>query len=98
MTKIDLRAPLDGVIPLLGQVPDPVFSQKMVGDRISIDPSNPAFLCSATQTVAGPRQINKRNPQFLAVWRLAAGSAKIGMYRAWYGSDCCRLLGQVGGG
>ncbi len=26
----------------------------------------PAFLCSATQTVGGSRQINKRTPQFLA--------------------------------
>ena len=39
MTTFELRAPLDGVIFPLEQVPDPVFSQKMVGDGISIDPT-----------------------------------------------------------
>jgi phosphocarrier protein FPr len=35
---IELKAPLDGVILPLEQVPDPVFAQKMVGDGVSIDP------------------------------------------------------------
>lgn len=39
MTTIELRAPMDGVIFPLEKVPDPVFSQKMVGDGISIDPT-----------------------------------------------------------
>jgi phosphoenolpyruvate-protein phosphotransferase len=38
MTVVELRAPLDGVILPLEQVPDPVFAQKMVGDGLSIDP------------------------------------------------------------
>ena len=36
---VELKAPLDGVIFPLEQVPDPVFSQKMVGDGVSIDPT-----------------------------------------------------------
>jgi phosphocarrier protein FPr len=35
---LTLKAPLTGVMVALERVPDPVFSQKMVGDGISIDP------------------------------------------------------------
>jgi len=45
MTTFELKAPLDGVILPLEQVPDPVFSQKMVGDGISIDPTS-QILCA----------------------------------------------------
>ncbi len=38
MASISLKAPLSGVVVPLEQVPDPVFSQKMVGDGASIDP------------------------------------------------------------
>ncbi|BHH84096.1 phosphoenolpyruvate--protein phosphotransferase [Desulforhopalus sp. 52FAK] len=38
MEKVIVKAPLSGVIYPIEQVPDPVFSQKMVGDGISIDP------------------------------------------------------------
>ncbi len=38
MQNIIVKAPLSGVIFPIEQVPDPVFSQKMVGDGISIDP------------------------------------------------------------
>ena len=38
MQTIIIKAPLSGVIFPIEQVPDPVFSQKMVGDGISIDP------------------------------------------------------------
>ena len=37
MATFELRAPLDGVILPLEQVPDPVFSQKMVGDGLAIE-------------------------------------------------------------
>ncbi len=37
---LELKAPLSGPIVALEDVPDPVFSQKMVGDGISIDPIN----------------------------------------------------------
>lgn len=39
-SKLVLKAPLSGPVMPLDQVPDPVFSQKMVGDGISIDPVN----------------------------------------------------------
>ena len=38
MATLELRAPLDGIILPLEQVPDPVFCQKMVGDGLAIDP------------------------------------------------------------
>lgn len=38
--KITLRAPLSGYILELAKVPDPVFSSKMAGDGISIDPTS----------------------------------------------------------
>ena len=38
MATIELGSPLDGVIMPLEQVPDPVFSQRLVGDGLSIDP------------------------------------------------------------
>ncbi|VUD51474.1 Phosphoenolpyruvate-protein phosphotransferase [Thalassocella blandensis] len=39
-TTLALKAPLTGPLMALENVPDPVFSQKMVGDGISIDPVN----------------------------------------------------------
>lgn len=36
--KLILKAPLSGPLVSLEEVPDPVFSQKMVGDGITIDP------------------------------------------------------------
>ena len=38
MQNVTIKAPLSGVIFPIEQVPDPVFSGKMVGDGISIDP------------------------------------------------------------
>src|ERR1043165_9686612 len=35
-----LTAPLSGVIYPLERVPDPVFAQKLVGDGVSIDPTD----------------------------------------------------------
>lgn len=39
-SAIALKAPLSGYLVPIEQVPDPVFAQKMVGDGISIDPTN----------------------------------------------------------
>lgn len=39
-----LRAPLTGYLLPIEQVPDPVFSQKMVGDGVSIDPLSSALV------------------------------------------------------
>jgi phosphocarrier protein FPr len=36
--RLDLKAPLTGVLVPIEQVPDPVFAQKMVGEGLSIDP------------------------------------------------------------
>ncbi|MGE0488488.1 MAG: phosphoenolpyruvate--protein phosphotransferase [Vulcanimicrobiota bacterium] len=36
--RVKIQAPLSGVVVPLEQVPDPVFSQKMVGDGLAIDP------------------------------------------------------------
>src|SRR6478752_3910543 len=42
--RIELVAPLSGVMVPLETVPDPVFAQKMVGDGISIDPTSHELL------------------------------------------------------
>ena len=39
-TVLVLRAPLSGIIWPLERVPDPVFAQKLVGDGLSIDPTD----------------------------------------------------------
>src|SRR6476660_6579849 len=39
-SKVQLLAPLSGQVWALERVPDPVFSQKMVGDGLSIDPTD----------------------------------------------------------
>jgi PTS system glucose-specific IIA component len=39
MTRIQVLAPLDGMVVDLEKVPDQVFAQKMVGDGVAIDPS-----------------------------------------------------------
>ena len=38
--QLTLLAPVSGVIYPLERVPDPVFSQKLAGDGISIDPTD----------------------------------------------------------
>ena len=44
VTRIDLKAPLTGVVVPIEQVPDPVFAQKMVGEGVSIDPLSDRLL------------------------------------------------------
>lgn len=39
-TEISLYSPLNGKLLTLDEVPDPVFSQKMMGDGIAIEPSD----------------------------------------------------------
>ena len=51
MATLELRAPLDGVILPLEQVPDPVFSQKMVGDGLAIDPLSQVLTAPCQGTV-----------------------------------------------
>ena len=44
ITRLDLKAPLTGVLVPIEQVPDPVFAQKMVGEGVSIDPLSDRLL------------------------------------------------------
>lgn len=43
-STLAIKAPLSGILVPLDQVPDPVFSQKMVGDGIAIDPTSEVLL------------------------------------------------------
>ena len=52
MTRIELMAPLDGVLLPLEQVPDPVFAGRMVGDGVSIDPLGEVLLAPCAGIVA----------------------------------------------
>jgi multiphosphoryl transfer protein len=49
--KLQLFAPLSGQLVPLEQVPDKVFSQKMVGDGISIDPVTSVLLAPCNGTI-----------------------------------------------
>jgi phosphoenolpyruvate-protein phosphotransferase len=46
MPRLDVIAPLSGQVWLLERIPDPVFAQKMVGDGLSIDPSDALLLAA----------------------------------------------------
>jgi phosphocarrier protein FPr len=48
--ELILLAPLSGVIYSLERVPDPVFSQKLAGDGISIDPILVRASCTEVRT------------------------------------------------
>jgi phosphoenolpyruvate-protein phosphotransferase len=50
--ELKLIAPMDGVIFPLEEIPDPVFSQKMVGDGISIDPTGEILHAPCDGTVS----------------------------------------------
>src|SRR5688572_22368669 len=50
-TRLEILAPLSGVLVPLDQVPDPVFAQKMVGDGISLDPTSNEVLAPVTGTI-----------------------------------------------
>jgi sugar PTS system EIIA component len=51
MTRIQVLAPLDGVVVDLEKVPDQVFAQKMVGDGVAIDPSGSIAVAPVTGTL-----------------------------------------------
>ncbi|MBI5520293.1 MAG: phosphoenolpyruvate--protein phosphotransferase [Desulfovibrio sp.] len=42
--RLEILAPLSGVLVPLDSVPDPVFAQKMVGDGVSLDPTSALVL------------------------------------------------------
>ncbi len=49
---LTLKAPLCGVLVPLERVPDPVFSQKMVGDGIALDPTSQTLVAPCDGRVA----------------------------------------------
>ncbi|WP_255988192.1 phosphoenolpyruvate--protein phosphotransferase [Chitinolyticbacter albus] len=49
--RIELLAPLTGLIVPIDTVPDPVFAQRMVGDGISIDPTSNVLVAPANGRV-----------------------------------------------
>src|SRR3954468_4103398 len=53
MGELEVKAPLSGQVWPLEHVPDPVFAQKMVGDGLSIDPTDAVLLpCCAGEIVS----------------------------------------------
>jgi len=50
-TRLELLAPLSGVMVPLETIPDPVFAQKLVGDGVSIDPTSGDLLAPVAGTV-----------------------------------------------
>ena len=50
-TRIEIVAPLSGVVVPLDSVPDPVFARKMVGDGAAIDPTSAEVLAPITGDV-----------------------------------------------
>lgn len=52
MSKLQLLAPLSGQVWPLERIPDPVFSQKLVGDGLSIDPIDNVLLAPCAGEVS----------------------------------------------
>ena len=50
-TRLEIVAPLSGILVPLDSVPDPVFAQKMVGDGVSLDPTSGELLSPVAGTV-----------------------------------------------
>lgn len=69
MTQIKVVAPLSGQVWPLERVPDPVFAQKMVGDGLSIDPTDAVLLAACDGDVvtlhAAGHAVTLRTPEGL---------------------------------
>jgi len=50
-SRLEIIAPLSGVLVPLSSVPDPVFAQKMVGDGVSLDPTSAELLAPVSGVV-----------------------------------------------
>ncbi|MFH0997557.1 MAG: phosphoenolpyruvate--protein phosphotransferase [Pseudomonadota bacterium] len=50
-SRLDILAPLSGVLVPLSSVPDPVFAQKLVGDGVSLDPTSDELLAPVAGVV-----------------------------------------------
>ncbi len=56
--RLEILAPLSGVLIPLESVPDPVFAQKMVGDGVSLDPTSCDLLAPVAGTIT---QLHRAN-------------------------------------
>jgi phosphocarrier protein FPr/phosphocarrier protein len=56
--RLEILAPLSGILVPLESVPDPVFAQKMVGDGVSLDPTSTDLLAPVTGIVT---QLHRAN-------------------------------------
>ena len=83
--ELILLAPVSGVIYPLERVPDPVFSQKLAGDGISIDPTDNILRAPC------PGEILQRHAAGHAVTLKAAGGVEVLMH---VGIDTVALKGQ----
>jgi multiphosphoryl transfer protein len=83
--QLILLAPVSGVIYPLERVPDPVFSQKLAGDGISIDPTDNILRAPC------PGEILQRHAAGHAVTLKAAGGVEVLMH---VGIDTVSLKGE----
>ncbi|HEY5892655.1 MAG TPA: phosphoenolpyruvate--protein phosphotransferase [Chthoniobacterales bacterium] len=83
--QLILLAPVSGVIYPLERVPDPVFSQKLAGDGISIDPTDNILRAPC------PGEILQRHAAGHAVTLKTAGGVEVLMH---VGIDTVSLKGQ----
>ena len=51
MSQLSIKSPLTGQVWPLERVPDPVFAQKMVGDGLSIDPTDSLLVAACDAEV-----------------------------------------------
>src|SRR6188472_304185 len=79
-----LAAPLSGVIWPLERIPDPVFAQKLVGDGLSIDPTD------ATLRAPCAGEVMQLHPACHALTLRTAGGAEVMMH---IGIDTVALRG-----
>ena len=67
MTRLTILAPLSGQVWPLERVPDPVFAQKLVGDGLSIDPTDALLVAACDGEVialhAGGHAVTLRTPE-----------------------------------
>ena len=83
--QLTLLAPVSGVIYPLERVPDPVFSQKLVGDGISIDPTDNVLRAPC------PGEIVQQHAAGHAVTLRTAGGVEVLMH---VGIDTVALKGE----
>src|SRR5438067_2015184 len=71
MSQLTILAPLSGQVWPLERVPDPVFAQKMVGDGISIDPTDALLLAGCEGEIvsvhAAGHALTLRTPEGLEI-------------------------------